>query len=41
MVGEHEWRMLRAGVGLHPVYAGLPSGIFTGWVLGQQYTHDG
>ena len=41
MVGEHEWRMLRAGVGLHPLYTGLPSGIFTGWVLGQQYTHDG
>jgi hypothetical protein len=41
VVGEHEWRMLRAGVGLHPVYAALPSGILTGWVLGQQYTHDG
>jgi hypothetical protein len=41
MVGEHEWRTLRAGVGLDPLYAGLPSGIFTGWVLGQQYTHDG
>jgi len=40
-VGEHEWRMLRAGVGLHPVYTSGPAGIFTGWVIGQQYTHDG
>ena len=31
-VGEDEWRMLRAGVGLHPVYAsGGPAGIITGW----------
>jgi hypothetical protein len=42
-VGESEWRMLRAGVGLHPVYAigGGPAGIVTGWLLGNQYTHDG
>jgi hypothetical protein len=40
-VGEHEWHMLRAAVGLHPVYAALRAGIFTGWVLGMQYTHDG
>jgi hypothetical protein len=41
MVGEQEWRTLRAGVGLNPIYAALRSGIFTGWVLGQQYPHDG
>jgi len=40
-VGEHEWHMLRAAVGLHPVYARLRSGIFTGWVLGMQSPHDG
>ncbi|WP_315831622.1 hypothetical protein [Bradyrhizobium prioriisuperbiae] len=42
-VGNAEWRMLRAGVGLHPIYAtgGGPAGIVTGWLLGQQYTHDG
>lgn len=40
-VGESEWRMLRAGVGLHPVYTSGPGGILTGWLLGQQYTHDG
>jgi hypothetical protein len=41
-VGEDDWRMLRAGVGLHPVYASSgPAGILTGWLLGQQYTHDG
>jgi hypothetical protein len=40
-VGEHEWRMLRAGVGLNSVYASGPGGILTGWLLGQQYTHDG
>jgi hypothetical protein len=41
MVGEEEWRKLRAGVGLHLTYASRPAGIFTGWVLGMQYTHDG
>jgi hypothetical protein len=41
MVGEQEWQTLRAGVGLFPLYAALPSGIFTGWVLGRQYDHDG
>jgi hypothetical protein len=41
MVGEQEWRTLRAGVGINPIYAALRSGIFTGWVLGQQNTHDG
>ena len=40
-VGESEWRMLRAGVGFHPVYTSGPAGIVTGWLLGQQYTHDG
>ena len=40
-VGEHEWRLLRAGVGLDPVYTSGPAGILTGWLLGQQYTHDG
>jgi hypothetical protein len=41
-VGEGEWRMLRAGVGLHTVYASSgPAGIVTGWLLGQQYPHDG
>jgi hypothetical protein len=40
-VGEHEWKMLRAGVGFDPVYTGGPGGILTGWLLGQQYTHDG
>ncbi len=41
MVGEDEWRRLRTGVGLHPTYTSRPAGIFTGWVLGMQYTHDG
>jgi len=41
MVGEQEWRTLRAGVGLGLYYSTLPAGIFTGWVLGQQYPHDG
>jgi hypothetical protein len=41
MVGEDEWRMLRGGVGLHPVYTPLRAGIFTGWALGQQNPHDG
>ncbi len=41
MVGEDEWRTLRAGVGLRPHYAEGPAGIFTGWFLGQQYVHDG
>ena len=41
-VGDDEWRMLRAGVGLHPVYAsGGVAGVVTGWLLGKQYTHDG
>lgn len=40
-VGEGEWRMLRAAVGLHPVYTSGPAGILTGWLLGHQYTHDG
>ena len=33
--------VLRAGVGLDPVFASGPGGILTGWLLGQQYTHDG
>jgi hypothetical protein len=34
--------MLRAGVGLHPVYASSgPAGILSGWLLGRQYTHNG
>jgi hypothetical protein len=33
--------MLRAGVGFDPVYTRGPGGILTGWLLGQQYTHDG
>jgi hypothetical protein len=41
MVGEQEWRTLRAGVGLGLYYSTLRAGIFTGWVLGQQYAHDG
>ena len=41
-VGDDAWRMLRAGIGLHTVYASSgPAGILTGWFLGQQYTHDG
>lgn len=41
MVDEHEWRMLRAAVGLSPDYADRLAGILTGWVLGMQSLHDG
>jgi hypothetical protein len=42
-VGDDAWRMLRAGIGMHPVYATSngTAGVLTGWLLGKQYTHDG
>jgi hypothetical protein len=41
MVGEEPWRRLRIDVGLDPLYTSGPAGIFTGWLLGMQYPHDG
>lgn len=41
MVGLTEWETLRLAVMLDPVYGFNGPGGFTGWFLGEQYTHDG
>jgi hypothetical protein len=41
MVGGAEWEALRLAIMLDPLYLLRTAGGITGWLFGQQYTHDG